>query len=390
MDITELGDADGHVIEPGELWAERMPSELRPLAPRWFRDERGVFHQEIYGLDISTLKVMHGGMQPRDMLQSMGLAAAMGQDLARVFTDDERHRYTMIDAPEWTRDGAKRLEFNLAHGVGRAVLFPTFMLAGGTFQPHVASAACRVYNDWMLDDYCGGSRGRLIPVAALPVVDVDAAVAETRRCAERGYRAVFVRTNPVHGKKYSEREYDPLWRTIQELGLKLGLHPLPVWDQDGTSRGFKLRDIMAASALGFPIDMMHTLYDMMAGGVFDRFPNLQTMILEAGCGWIPSMFERWEEHMEMFGKVKAPEWKTKPMEIFLRQMMVTVEACEAIDINIALQYLPASHIALASDWPHYDGTPELLPGFRKATAGLSDDDARMLATGTLERWLPSH
>jgi acyl-CoA synthetase (AMP-forming)/AMP-acid ligase II len=50
-------------------------------------------------------------------------------------------------------------------------------------------------------------------------------------------------------------------------------------------------------------------------------------------------------------------------------MMVTVEACEEIDINIALQYMPRDHIALASDWPHYDGTPELLAGFRKATAG---------------------
>src|SRR5262245_11164614 len=200
MDITELGDADGHVIEPGDLWAERMPAELRGLAPRWFRDGEGVFHQEIYGLDIGTLEVMQGGMRPRDMLQNMGLAAAMGQDLGRVFSDDDRHRYTMIDAPEWTRDGKKRLEFNLAHGVGRAVLFPTFMLAGGTFQPHVAAPACAVYNDWILDDYCGGSRGRLIPVGALPIVDVDAAIAETKRCAERGFRAVFIRTNPVLGK----------------------------------------------------------------------------------------------------------------------------------------------------------------------------------------------
>jgi len=78
------------------------------------------------------------------------------------------------------------------------------------------------------------------------------------------------------------------------------------------------------------------------------------------------------------------------MDIFLRQMMVTVEACEEIDINIALQYLPATHVALASDWPHYDGTPELLPGFRKATEDLSEEDVRMLATGTLERWFPSH
>jgi uncharacterized protein len=388
MTITELGDADGHVIEPGDLWIERLPEGLRELAPRFYRDDDGVFHQKIYGIDIGTLSVMHGGMSPRDMLQNMGLAAAMGQDLTRVFSDDDRHRYTMVDAPEWTRDGRLRLEFNLAHGVGRAVLFPTFMLAGGTFQPHMAAAVCRVYNDWMFDDYCGDSQGRLVPVGALPVVDVDAAVDEVRRCAQKGFRAVFIRTNPVLGKKYSSRDYDPLWQTIQDADLKLGLHPLPVWDQDGTSRGFKLPDIMAASALGFPLDMMHTLYDMMAGGVFDRFPRMQTMILEAGCGWIPSMFERWEEHMEMFGKVKAPEWKTPPMDIFLRQMMVTVEACEAIDIKIALDYLPADHIALASDWPHYDGTPELVAGFNRATAGLADDDVRMLATGTLDRWFP--
>ena len=29
MDITELGDADGHVIEPGDLWLERLPTDLR-------------------------------------------------------------------------------------------------------------------------------------------------------------------------------------------------------------------------------------------------------------------------------------------------------------------------------------------------------------------------
>ena len=92
MTIDELGDADGHLIEPGDLWAERMPKDLRPMAPRWFRDEEGVFHQEIYGLDIGTLEVMHGGMSPRDMLQNMGLAAAMGQDLARVFTVVDRDR----------------------------------------------------------------------------------------------------------------------------------------------------------------------------------------------------------------------------------------------------------------------------------------------------------
>jgi hypothetical protein len=145
---------------------------------------------------------------------------------------------------------------------------------------------------------------------------------------------------------------------------------------------------MAASALGFPMDMMYTLYDMMSGAVFDRFPHLQTMILESGVGWIPPMFERWEEHRELFGSVKAPDWKTPPMEIFERQMMVTIEACEETDLRIALEFLPADHIAVASDWPHYDGTPGLLDGFRKATKDIDPAVVQELATGTLERWFP--
>ena len=390
MQIDEIGDADGHLIEPGDLWVERMPQKLRDQAPYFWRDDEGVFHQKIYGIEIANLPVMFGGISPKDMLDNMGLACAMGVPLDRVFAGNDRERHTILDAAEWTRDGEKRLAFNLEHGVGRAVLFPTFMLAGGSFFASIAPDVCRIYNDWVLNEYCAGSGGRLIPVAALPMTDIDAAVAEVRRAAEIGFPAVFIRTNPVQGAKYSERSFDPLWQAITDTGVKLGLHPLPMWDQDGTSLGFKLRDIMAASALGFPMDMMYTLYEMMAGAVFDRFPKMQTMILEAGVGWIPSMFERWEEHRKLFGRIKAPDWKTPPLEIFERQMMVTVEACEEADVRIALEFLKADHIAIASDWPHYDGTPGLLDGYREVSRSLDPADAHMIATGTLERWFPSH
>jgi uncharacterized protein len=386
--IEQLADADGHVIEPGDLWVERLPADMREIAPHYYRDEAGVFHQRIYGIDIETLDVMHGGMRPSDMLRSMGLASAMGVPMDRVFSSDERTRHTILDAPRWTMNGHERLEFNTRHGVSRAVLFPTFTLAGGTFLPNIAPAVCRVYNDWIADEYCAGSDGRLIPVAALPMTDPDAAAAEVHRVAAKGVPAVFVRTNPVHGRKYSDRCFDVVWRAVVDTGVKLGLHPLPMWDQEGTSKGYKLTDIMGASCLGFPMDMIATVYDMMAGAVFERFPTMQTMILEAGCGWIPSFFERFEEHREMFGRHFAPDWKTPPMEIFTRQMMVTVEACEETDLAIALAHLPADHVALASDWPHYDGTPDLVEGFRKAAEGLDPDDLAMVATGTLARWFP--
>jgi predicted TIM-barrel fold metal-dependent hydrolase len=387
--IDQLADADGHIIEPGDLWVERLPADLRPIAPHFYRDEAGTFHSKIYGIEVGDLEVMHGGIRASDMLENMGLACAMGLRMERVFTGPMQERHTILDAPRWAIDGRERLDFNTRHGVSRAVLYPTFMLAGGTLQPQLAGPVCQVYNDWILNDYCGGSAGRLIPVATLPLTDIDAAIAEVHRTAALGFPAAFIRTNPVYGRRYSDRVFDPLWQAMVDTGMKLGLHPLPMWDQDGTSKGYRLPDIMAASCLGFPMDMIYTLYDMMSGGVFDRFPTMQTMILEAGVGWLPSFFERFEEHREAFGRIKTPEWKTPAMEIFERQMMVTIEACEETDLKIALEFLPADHVALASDWPHYDGTPDLLGGFRKASAGLDPAALRTIATGTIERWFPS-
>lgn len=387
MDIREVHDADGHVIEPGNLWVERLPEDLRALGPHYYLDERGIFHSKLYGFELSS-SLMLWGVRAGDLLDNMGLSAAMGVPVERVFTDDPREKYTIMHAPDWSTDGRKRLEFNRAHGVPRAVLYPTYMLAGGTFRPDIAPAVCRVYNDWIMNDYCGGPGQQLIPVAALPISSVSEAVREVHRAAETGFRAVFIRTNPVQDVKYSDPSMNALWQAIVDTGVHLGLHPLPVWDQPGTARGFALPNIMATSALGFPLDMMFTLYDMMSGGVFDRYPTMQTMILEAGVGWIPSMFERFEEHREQFGALMAPEWKTPPMEIFRRQMMVTVEACEEIDLEIALEHLGADRVALASDWPHYDGTPDLVAGYRRASASLSPADAEMVATGTLARWFP--
>jgi hypothetical protein len=78
------------------------------------------------------------------------------------------------------------------------------------------------------------------------------------------------------------------------------------------------------------------------------------------------------------------------MDIFLRQMMVTVEACEEIDLKIALEFLPPDHVALASDWPHYDGTPELVTASRRRATDSTATALAMVATGTMERWFPSH
>ena len=111
------------------------------MAPRFFRDEEGVFHQRIYGIDIENLDMMYGGIRPRDMLQSMGLACAMGMPLERVFADrraralHHSRRARLDDAT-----GASGSRSTPSTAWAAPCCFPTFMLAGGTFLPHLAPA----------------------------------------------------------------------------------------------------------------------------------------------------------------------------------------------------------------------------------------------------------
>ena len=100
MQLTEVDDADGHVIEPGDLWLERLPKDLRELGPHYYLDEAGIFRSKLYGLELNDLTTLWG-VRAVDLLNNMGLSAAMGVPVERVFSDDPREKYPIVHAPDW-------------------------------------------------------------------------------------------------------------------------------------------------------------------------------------------------------------------------------------------------------------------------------------------------
>ena len=379
--------ADSHLEIDSKHWLERVPKKYRDLAPRLVRQA-----------DDSDAWMI--GDKIKRPAAAADLYGGKGRDQYLPFNG----RY---EGTPGTGSAEQRVSEQDKDGIDAEVLFPS-QQGGPKFWRRIEDdeaykAVVRAYNSWLVEDYCAVSPDRLIGVGILPLVEnISDVITELNYCAEAGLKTVLLQGFPS-GHSFPSDEDDRFWERVLELDMPVSVHvdlergarkgPLFKYPKESDELMKKLtHDLVEQVGRFGPVRGNGSIaaVQWVLSGLFDRFPTLQTMILEAGCGWIPSMFERWEEHQEMFGKVKAPEWKSKPMDIFLRQMMVTVEACEEIDINIGLQYMPASHIALASDWPHYDGTPELLPGFRKATEDLGEEDVRMLATGTLERWFPSH
>ena len=151
MPITELADADGHIIEPGDLWVERLPKRPARHGAALLPRRRG---------RLSPAHLRHRHREPRGHVRRHPAERHAAEHGARVprwacrssasSPSDERERFTILDAPELVdgRPRAPRVQHS-EQGVGRAVLFPTFMLPGGTFLPHLAPAVCQVYNDWI-------------------------------------------------------------------------------------------------------------------------------------------------------------------------------------------------------------------------------------------------
>ncbi len=351
---TLVADADGHVVEPPEAWAE-VPATYRP---RIHRDDAGFEHvvvgdQEVLAVPLGTL-------------------ATPGADFADVSS------YTpLAEAHPGGSDPAARLEDMDTEGIDQVVLYPSVGLYfWGLRDPVAAGELATAYNDW-LASYCGRDRRRLFGAAMLPMQDPTAAVAELRRAVTQlDLRAAFVRPNPCQARSLSDRSYDPVWEAAQELGVLIGVHEgssvtLPTL---GADRPF---NPLVLHATSHPFEQMLACAQLMAFGTFERHPDLKVVFLESGGGWVPYWLERLDEQAETFGGF-CPDMRRRPSEYFSRQCAVSFEVDEQT-LPALLAFIGHDRVVWGSDYPHHDATfPGAVTALRHTIGGLGvDSQARI-------------
>src|SRR5437870_2411985 len=66
---------------------------------------------------------------------------------------------------------------------------------------------------------------RFVPTATLPLQSVELSIKEAQRCADLGFLAVFVPTEPAKTDPYwNDDHWEPLWSVCEEAGLVIGVH----------------------------------------------------------------------------------------------------------------------------------------------------------------------
>ena len=88
-----------------------------------------------------------------------------------------------------------------------------------------ANEVLRIYNDWLVD-FCSHYPDRHIGLGCIPYGDIDAAVAEVRRCAKMGLKGVEVSCSWDMEPMWHPL-WEPLWQVTNEVQLPLHFHTFP-------------------------------------------------------------------------------------------------------------------------------------------------------------------
>ncbi|WP_436771590.1 amidohydrolase family protein [Yinghuangia sp. YIM S09857] len=287
---------DDHVVEPPDVWTSRLPARYRDTGPRVVRATCRTEQ-----VTANTVKYHFGGDGPEtDWWVYEDLRKPVPQVVACVGFPRESLTMEPIryaDMRPGCHDPAARLaDMDLNH-TEISLCFPTFpRFCGQAFleakDRDLAMLGVRAYNDWMIEEWCGGSGGRLQPLCLIPLWDPVAAAGEVRRNAARGCRAVAFTELPANLGLPSvhdpDRHWDPFFAACDETGTVVCMHigsssRMPVTSPDAPE-GVRM-------ALTFA-NAQYSLVDWLMSGVLARFPRLRIAYSEGQIGWMPFVMER--------------------------------------------------------------------------------------------------
>jgi predicted TIM-barrel fold metal-dependent hydrolase len=341
-------DADGHVLEPPDLWQRYIDPKFRDRALVIGTDKNGLEHLELDGRPSKLVR--------RGFLATLG---RMGQTELENFTPHPDKTY-VANMPYGAMDADERVRLLDAEGLDATVLYPTLELLweAEVEDAELAQAYCRAYNRWIAD-FCRESGGRLIPIAHLSLGDPNAAAQELTRAVDDGCRGAFVAPFNWNHRAIADPAHDPLFRIAVEREVPLAVHP--------TFEPFELRSkrienghrLSMLSAVTGVDGVRHALASAFDFALFDRFPTLKFVLLESGGGWIGYMLDRLDGAYDATFIGNRSALKMRPSEYFRRQCFISCDPDERTIPAMADLY-GADRFFWASDYPHAVHTGDYL------------------------------
>ena len=335
--------ADGHIVEPPDLWSEGLPPSLRRFGVR--SEKRDGFMLLMAGDKITSKKALN---KPTPVIGPDG----------ETFGRAERRG---------SREIPGRLLDMEMEGIDAEIVFPSLGLTAFLIENAEAElATAQVYNDW-LNGLLAPYPEKFVRCGILPVRDCRNTVAELKRLAQLGFTSAML-PSLIEGTSglpfYSNEAWDPVFAAGQEHGIVFALHTGTGRDDVRSQRG------PGGAVINYTIqacDGMQTIMHLVGGGVLDRFPGAKVCVIEGGASWLAALAERMDEVYEAHNIFVRPKLSLRPREIIARQVACSFQYDRACIMSRSVTGTQA--LLWGSDYPHHEGT---FPRSKEVVAHLFD------------------
>jgi predicted TIM-barrel fold metal-dependent hydrolase len=192
--------------------------------------------------------------------------------------------------PEAQWDAKRRVADLEKQGVVAEVVFPNGTPFTLTPNDVEATRAGNVaYNRW-LSDVCSAVPGRIFGQALVDFYDIDNAVKEIHAAKQRGFVGILMPPlkPEIPGSRYFfDPALDPIWAACVETGLPISQHG-GVGSPNYQPMGPAAFLVLATEHSFFS---GRSLWQLILGGVFDRFPALKVAYVETESWWLRPVLE---------------------------------------------------------------------------------------------------
>jgi predicted TIM-barrel fold metal-dependent hydrolase len=370
----KLINVGSHVNPPPTMWQEYFPEHLRERAPvRDVVDFPGEGAYEVLRLE---------GRNYRQLNSQIGVATDQkqkeesGVPFARSFMEgDDGQRYPEARLRAMDKD---HVDADVLVSGGWPLLDPHDLET--RWGLHYA------YNSW-LGDFCKHDLRRFLGIGEIPLWDMELATKEAHRIARLGLRGVLMPAIPGYvgnwsalaDGPYTHRKYDPLWATLNELGLVMVVHA----DAAAATKGLESYDNPGVNMIINKTLPQEMIASLIVARVFTRYPNLKLVCVETGVGWMAHLVS-WMDLLQrknsfLFKDLVEPPSATFHRHVFGSFLWDTIGVANKDVIGI-------DNMMWCNDYPHdYGPWPNSRKQIDEDLAELSPEERHKVLAGNAVR-----
>lgn len=292
---------------------------------------------------------------------------------------------------QWS--AARRINDLAAEGVVAELLFSNGIPFDHQSGIHAVNAGYTAYNRWIAD-ICAPTNGRMLPQAHIDFTNIPAAVGEIHAAKNAGFAGILMPPLTAGSRYFFDPALDPIWAACVETGLPISQHGgvgAPRYEPESAAAFL----VLAAEHSFFS---GRSLWQLILGGVFDRFPGLNVVYVETETWWLRPIMrildrrdrvgDEWAEAAKAAGRNSNRPYKKLPSEYLHTNIFMGISPCvkstvvEEFDASSDHPLITPQNAMLGVDYPHPETALREVKAAINALATLpsiSPDDVRNVA-----------